>query len=251
MMQPLTFCAKLIQAALDPVFLHTGAELCNASPGNQGATWWTNSGKTAASIAITTISLEPQSPPSARRLHFSAGRFPQIVAKHTVFSNTVKLPGSTAGDTARVAAQRYASCYHMCVLGWVSAAECCSRVLRALTRGAHREKKKSGTLSICVIIDARPHSRTRRRPLRLWHTHTYTHLVPSLETFIWIFQRRLLARSSGLMNYPDGESVSASRTRFQTVLRVDKCSRLLCSGTWCATRPGRCTSPSSPCWWDP
>lgn len=89
-------------------------------------------------------------------------------------------------------------------------------------------------------------------PTSLSLSHTNAHLLPSLEMFIWIFQRRWLARLSALMNYRDGESVSAWRTRFQVFEELTSvCLSSACSGSWCATRPGRCTSPSSPCWWDP
>lgn len=106
------------------------------------------------------------------------------------------------------------------------AAECCSLVpVCARWPVKLRGKKKNLTPSICVFIDTRPHCCTQRQPLCL--SRTNTHLLPSLEMFIWIFQRRRLARLSGLMNYRDSESVSARRTRFKLFEELTSVCRLL------------------------
>lgn len=102
-------------------------------------------------------------------------------------------------------------CSTMCVLGCWVLQPCACVCADPWSSG----EKKKGTPLICVIIDIRPHWCTQRQLLCLSLSHTNTHLLPSLEMFIWIFQRRRLARLSGFMNYRDGESVSAWRTRLK------------------------------------
>lgn len=62
-----------------------------------------------------------------------------------------------------------------------------------------------------TFVHTLTHSCTQRQPCATL-SHTNTLLLASLAMFIWIFQRRRLARLSRLMNYGDGESVRARRT---------------------------------------